>query len=116
MFEKLAMSMAISFVLKQLDKFKGTIDWAKVEADLDERVRALIPGTWFDDDAVNFVNSIMDGVKYVLADDSKVKGLLQQLAAQDWAGAASTLRALVSGAWTSGAVATNNKALMSGMA
>lgn len=118
MFEKLAMSMAISFVLKQLDRFKGAVDWDKVQKDLDDRVRAMIPGTWFDDDAVAFVNSILAGVRHVLGDSGNVQMILKDLAAQDWSGAANQLRALVSSAWSSGAVASNSSAreLMSSVA
>lgn len=102
--------MVISFVLRQLDKFEGQVDWAKVERDMNDRVRSLIPGTWFDEEAVQLMSSLLSGVKHVLADTAKLHAIMDALAAQDWMTAYNSLKALVLNAWTSGAIASTEQA------
>lgn len=110
MIQRIVLSFLISFVLKQLEKFKEAIDWSKVKADVDVRVRALIPGTWFDDDAVKLVNTVLDALAKVLSSSDKMKALLELLAAQKYAEAAQALKDLLLGVWTLSAVAEEKSA------
>jgi hypothetical protein len=59
--------LVISFVMRQIAKWQTGLDWAKVRADLEERVRALVPGEMFDQAAVDLVMGILDAVQSVLA-------------------------------------------------
>lgn len=92
-------TVVIAFVLRQLGKFQETIDWTKVKADLDQRTRDLVPGTWFDDEAVAVVDALLSKVQFVLSDTGDLTAILQKLAASDWTGAYSALKALVLASW-----------------
>lgn len=99
MLEKWLVGVVIAFVLRQLAKFKDTVDWVKVKADLDLRVRALVPGTWFDDEAAAIVGLVMDRVIAVLSQGDQVKVILELLAAEQWAAALVALKDLLLGGW-----------------
>lgn len=100
MFDKILIGMVINFVLRQLDKFTHAIDWAKVKADLEPRIRDLVPGRFFDDEAVAACNRVIDLVAAALASQADIDAILHLLAAQDWAGAFAKLRDLVLHVWS----------------
>lgn len=58
--KNMLVAMAVSFVTRQVQKFADTVDVTKVKADLDLRIRALVPGEFFDDEACNIVNRAVD--------------------------------------------------------
>ncbi len=91
-FTKMIMNMVISFVLKQLMKFKDGIDFKKVTADIDAKVRDVVPGTWFDDEAVAFVHTIMGPLEAALSDSGKQAELLTLLSQEKWSDACDLLK------------------------
>lgn len=99
MWDKIVLNVVIGFVLRQLAKFGRQLDWAKVKADAEVRVRALVPGTWFDDEAVAVVGAVIDACKVALAAESDWDALLHALAAQDWNGALAALKGLLARVW-----------------
>ncbi len=99
MFQKLVMPFVISFVLKQLEKFQGSIDWEIVRADAEKQVRAFVPGTWFDDEAVAFVDRIIVLLRNALGQKDEQKNILKFLADQNYAAAAEELKSLLLAAW-----------------
>ncbi len=99
MWDRIVLNMVVSFVLRQLAKFGKDIDWAKVKSDLGERVRQLVPGTWFDEEAVALVNAALDAVKIALGAQDDWDTLLRALAAQDWNGALAALKDMLSKVW-----------------
>lgn len=99
MLERWAIGIVISFILRQLAKFQKTLDWAKVKADAEVRVRALVPGTWFDDEAVALVNMVIDRAAEVLSQGDAIEQLLKLLAEQKWTEALSMLKDLLLGGW-----------------
>ena len=88
-------SIVISFVLRQIEKFNNTIDWKKVEADLDEKIRAIIPGKWFDDEAVALVNIVLATIKAVLLEKDHLKEILVLISEQKFSAAAQLLIKLI---------------------
>lgn len=100
MLQNWIISLVISFVLRQIDKFKETIDWAKVRLDLDVRVRALVPGTFFDAEAVAIADWLLDSVIYVLSAQGHLQSVLTKLATSDWAGALAELKELLADLWS----------------
>ena len=88
-------SIVISFVLRQLAKFTDSIDWDKVQKDLDERVRQIVPGTWFDDEAVKIVDIAFLTIKRVLKAQDKIQSILQLLAEQKFPEAATLLKRIL---------------------
>ena len=98
MIERLVVKAIISFVLGQIEKLKGSLDWVKLKADLEKHVRDLVPGTWFDDLAVQMVDSVFDGLKGVLDQGDNIKHLLELLAAKQYIEAMEVLKGLLLGA------------------
>ncbi len=95
MLEKWLASIVISFVLRQVAKFKKDTDWAKVKADLETRVKDLVPGTWFDAEASALVDLLMDKLVAILSATNILEGILEKVAAEDWTGAVEMLKELL---------------------
>ncbi len=95
MIQRIVISFVISFVLKQLEKFQDAIDWDKVRVDAEVRVRALVPGTWFDVEAVGLVDRVLLALKDVLGAGDELKKILQLLAKKDWPAAAEVLKGIL---------------------
>lgn len=105
MMQKMVISFVISFVMRQLEKFQTTIDWNQVQKDLDDRIRALIPGTWFDDEAVSYVNIALTAIKSALGQGDAIKNILTLLADQKNTDAVNALKSLVLNSWSNFSVA-----------
>lgn len=99
MIEKIAIKIVIAFVIRQLDKFKETTDWDKLQADLDDRVAKLVPGTWFDAEAIGIVHTAIAGIRSILAKGSNLKLILELLAEKKYDEAALKLKDLLAGLW-----------------
>lgn len=99
MFKSWLINLAITFIIRQIAKFNETLDWEKVSADLEARVRALIPGDMFDSSAVAVVNAVLAGAKQVLADEEALAHIVKLAAAGDWERAIAALKDLLVGAW-----------------
>ncbi|MES3012647.1 MAG: hypothetical protein V4750_02820 [Pseudomonadota bacterium] len=97
--DRLIMKLLVSFVMRQIEKFGHSIDWAKVKADLKPRIEALVPGKWFDDEAVTAVNSVLDAAAKALSATADLQKILDLLAAEKWAEALEVLKTLLLSAW-----------------
>lgn len=76
--------IVVSFLVRQITKFGRDTDWNKVKADLDVRIRKLIPGTWFDDEAAELAGVIIDAVAEALKSEDNWVKLLTLVAQQKW--------------------------------
>lgn len=94
MFQKLIFEMALSFIIRQLVKYADSIDFDIVREDLRELVRKIIPGTLFDENAVQFVDTIIDGMVYLLT-NLELGGVLEAIKSKDLKLALSLLRDLL---------------------
>lgn len=113
MLERWLVSLVVSFVLRQLAKFRGEVDWAKVRADMNVRVKAIVPGSWFDDEACYIANALLDGVVAVLASSADLENILNLLAAGQWQAAYEALKDLLLRIWSPvGASAKKAQALL----
>lgn len=90
-------AMVISFLMRQLSKWKESLDWAKVKADVAARVRALVPGEWFDDDAVEYTMILLGVIEDVLNKTGELEEILNLVAAAKWQEAWEKLRDLILG-------------------
>lgn len=97
--ERWLIQSVIAFALRQLAKFKDSIDWAKVKEDVEVRVRKLIPGTWFDDEGVAIANAILDRAQVVISSADDIKEILDHVAASEWEKAWDDLRDLLLEGW-----------------
>lgn len=92
---QIIVSYAVTFILRQLEKFNESTDWAKVKADVEPRVRSLVPGSWFDDEAVAAVSAVVDAVAVAAKNTVGVEEVLSLVAKADWRGAERALRNLM---------------------
>jgi hypothetical protein len=97
MVQRLVVSLVISFILRQVGKFKSDTDWRKIKADLDKRVRDLLPGTWLDDEGVLLCRSIVEVAQVVLSSDDKLQRVLELIADSKWDAAFAVLKDLILG-------------------
>jgi len=70
---------ALSFAIRQLAKYGKNTKWDLVKKDLAIRVADLVPGDWFDEQAVEVCNQIIDAVKRAL-DNTKTMEIIGKLA------------------------------------
>jgi hypothetical protein len=92
---KFILSFVIGSIVSAIKKFDTDFDWAKLKADLSERVARFIPGEMFDDEAIAFVSALIDYADKVLDKSDVISAVLEKLAAQDWAGAVAALKDLI---------------------
>lgn len=93
------MGFVVGFILRNLEKAASGINWEQLKKDVEVQVRAFVPGTWFDDEAVALVNLVLDQAKAVLENGSGIKVVLELLAAKEWNKAALALKELLLGGW-----------------
>ena len=94
---KFALNLVIGFVLRQVAKWQEGVDFSKVKADLDERVKALVPGAFFDDEAIYLVNNAIDVIAAILANTTELKVILDLVAGGDFKGGFDVLWKLLVG-------------------
>lgn len=95
MIEKFLVGYVINFVLSQLDKATGLIDWVVLEQQLDVKIADLVPGTWFDSEVVGWVNVLYEAVEKVMLSSGELKPILVMLAAKQYSEAFDALKELV---------------------
>lgn len=100
MFKNWIIAMAISFVIRQLEKWREMLDWEMVKKDAEERVRALIPGDWFDDEAVSMVMTLINVVQKVLSESEQIQDIFEYLADGKFQEAWESLRDLILDQWS----------------
>ena len=100
MFNKMILRLVISYIIKALAKFGTTTDWDLVKADAANRVAALLPGTWFDAEAIAICNAVIDAVANVLTKSAGWQKVLDAVAAQDWPAAMNAVKELLTSVWS----------------
>jgi hypothetical protein len=85
----------IGFVARQITKFGDKTDWSKIKSDAAVRVSDLVPGDWFDDEAVSAVCFLIDKVSSVLHNAEAITNMVAALFDKDWQTAVSILRKTV---------------------
>jgi hypothetical protein len=99
MFQGIILNLVISFIVKQLEKFGDSLNWEKVKQDAEERIRKLMPGTWFDDEAAYVVNLVLAGVQEALEDADKFRTILKLLADKKYPEAFSAVKEFLLELW-----------------
>lgn len=93
---------AIAFVIRQVTKFGTETDFAKIKADLAIRVADLIPGKWWDAEAIEITNAIVDACERALKNTKTLKIILDLLVAQKHTEALTALRDYLLKSWKPG--------------
>lgn len=99
MYRMIIGKIVISFILRQLEKFRLSTDWSLVRADMHARVAAMVPGDWFDDEAQKLADFLLDGVIAVLEAQASMQQVLEALADKRWDKALAELQDLLILSW-----------------
>jgi len=105
MIKNWVIQMAISFVMRQLAKWQMNIDWAKVKADVAARVADIVPGTWFDAEAIAMAHAVIDAAAAALAATSDLEQIAKLVLDGKLNEAWQLLRKLILGNWAPATVA-----------
>ena len=100
--ENWLIGLVLGFVLRQIDKFRNDLNWAKLKVEAAGYVADLVPGTWFDAEAIKLVHVVIDAGERALGDKENLEDLFQALSAKDWPEALMELKELVLKAWDPG--------------
>ncbi len=96
MLEKMVMSLVVPFVFRQLDKYKGAIDWQKVQDDLNKKIHEILPYPLLDSTADELVSVAIKAIKAALAQDDAFKSIIQALIEKNWSLAFDALKSIAS--------------------
>ncbi len=91
---KLVIQWVISFLLTEIESVGAKLDWAKISADVDAKIRHFVP-RFFAGAAVALANQVIGVAHRVLADEADLKKVMDLVAAEDFMGAAAALRDLI---------------------
>lgn len=69
-FNNVLIGIAVSFAMRQIQKFAEQTDWNKVKVDLAERVKKLIPGEFLDEEGMAVSNRALEIVEKFLKSDT----------------------------------------------
>lgn len=93
--QNLIISKVVSFILDRLNTFQSGINWDLVTTDLDEKVRAIVPFTIFDNLAVDLANSTLKMIREALGSSDVLGRVIVLLSQQEYSQAADLLTSSV---------------------
>lgn len=79
MINSVFLNIAVPFIFNRIIEFKDSVDWDKVESDLDKYVREFLPGTWFDDAAAKIAKDVFHKIRTSFIDEASLKRLIKIL-------------------------------------
>lgn len=100
-------NLAVTFIVRQIAKFGTAINWTSVKADLETRVRQLVPGDWFDSEAVAVAGCLVDAAAAVLADSARIDTVFRFASQQQWPEAITAFKNLIIANWYGGGMHNN---------
>lgn len=87
--------LIISFVIRQVVKFGKGIDWVLVKADGAVRVAKLVPGDWFDAEAVMVFEKAVDVMEMVLSSGEVIEQIVELIKSKNLQGAIELVKKLI---------------------
>lgn len=81
------LDIALMFVLRAVAKWGLNVDWTKAKADVEPRIRKVVPGELFDSFVVATVNALIDTAAGALGQTGDVEKILRFIAQNDWGSA-----------------------------
>lgn len=105
-------NLVIGFAIRQLAKFGADIKWDLVKADWGARLAALIPGDWFDEEAVFILEKALDVMSVVLSSAEVIEQIVDLVKAKDLAGAIALVKKLIMEVVSPGAELSDSELLV----
>lgn len=100
MLQKWAVGLAIKFVVRQLAKYGKAIDWAMVKKDFGDRVAAIVPGFFFDDEARGAVAAVLEACEDLMKSADAIEKILKLVADEKFSEAFEAVKQLLLAVWT----------------
>lgn len=72
------------FALRQLGKHGPSTDWQKVKADWDPRIRQIMPGDEYDDEACQVAHGLLDAIACAANHATDIEALAKLVEAKDY--------------------------------
>lgn len=94
--QKIILNLVLSYLAHVISAAEGKIEWEKIEAELDSKLKSLLPG-WIEGEAEVILHNAIYLVKAVADTEGIVEKLIQLIAAKDFAGILSYLEQLIMG-------------------
>lgn len=94
--EKWALTLVAKFALKQIQKYQKTINWDKVEADLEIRIRRLLPLPLLDDGVNYLMKLAINALRSALSDQNALQKLVSLLLDDKWSEALALVENIIS--------------------
>ena len=82
MFQKYIFEIVCVFFMRQLTKYLESFEYELFKQDLENRIRDIIPGTAFDEAGVKFMNTILEGVEFIIT-NAEVTGIIEAIKNKD---------------------------------
>jgi hypothetical protein len=60
--KKVIVDLTVTFVIRQVAKYASAVDFEKIKADVEPRIRDLVPGEWMDDAVVDLMKVTVDAL------------------------------------------------------
>jgi len=60
--KKVIVDLTVTFIIRQLAKYASAVDFGKIKADVEPRIRDLVPGEWMDDAVVDLMKVTVDAL------------------------------------------------------
>lgn len=99
MIQKVVLDLVLGFILRQLAHFRDQIDWGKVDEDLQERARAILPGKWFDDTGAAFAHAVVVAVQTVLGQHAILQRVVEAVGQGRFEEALALVKELLATVW-----------------
>ncbi len=102
MFQQWIIQAAIMFIVRQVAKFGVNLNWDMVKADVDSRVRKLLPGVFFDDIGSALALKAVNIAQGVLTSADELETLAKLATAGKFEEAFKYLQDIIISDWTPG--------------
>ncbi len=82
--QEMLVFFAVRFAVRRMAKFGKDTKWELVKDDWEPWIEEHVPGKFFDDEAVELADAVLDGIASICQSSGKVSLVLEAAAAKDW--------------------------------
>lgn len=93
--EKLVLNFVITFFLNMLSSWEQEVNWAALQAKLDDHINRFFPVKSMDKGLIAIVAFMFKTIQLILSETANLDNLLNAVSAGNWNGAKADLEALI---------------------
>lgn len=94
MLQGVIMKLILGFIAHELSVAEASIDWAKLEAELEVGLKKILP-SFMEDEAVVLMKKAVEAVKAIVGGEGVIAKVVELVAAKDFVGVLEYLKGLV---------------------